>query len=48
MSCDREIVRKEGKPVMFKGQLVQYVRIGHKHNPQLYTPSCRLHKHKCR
>ncbi len=48
MSCDREIVRKDGIPVMFKGQLVQYVRVGKKHNPQLYTPSCRLHKHKCR
>ena len=48
MSCDRIIVRKDGIPVAFKGQMVQYVRIGHKHNPQQYTPNCRVHKHKCR
>jgi hypothetical protein len=48
MSDDRIIVRKEGKPVAFKGQLAQYTRIGYKYNPQQYTPSCILHKRRCR
>ena len=45
---EREIVRKDGIPVAFKGQLVQYIRVGRKKDPQQYTPSCRLHKHRCR
>lgn len=45
---DREIIRKEGKPFAFKGSTVQFVRIGKKHNPQQYTPSCIIHKHRCR
>lgn len=45
---EREIVRKDGKPVAFKSQTVQFIRIGKKSDPQEYTPSCRIHKHKCR
>ena len=36
---EREIVRKEGVPVAFKGSIVQFVRCGKKCNPQIYVPN---------
>ena len=45
---EREIVRKEGVPVAFKGSIVQYVRCGRKCNPQEYTPNFKPHKLRCK
>ena len=45
---EREIIRKEGVPVAFKGAIVQYVRCGRKCDPQQYTPNKRPHGLKCR
>ena len=45
---EREIVRKEGSPVAFKGPIVQFVRCGKKCNPQIYEPNFRPKGLKCR
>lgn len=45
---DRLISRRNGKPVTFTTQSVQYIEIGHKKNPQMYTTNCRIHHGKCR
>jgi hypothetical protein len=46
--AEREIVRRNGQPVMFTTQLIQYIETGKKKDPQLYTPSCKVHRGKCR
>ena len=45
---EREIVRRNGYPVMFASESIQYIQTGKKKDPQLYTPSCKIHKGKCR
>lgn len=46
---EREIVRRNGCPVAFKTQSIQYIEVGKKEEPQEYTPnkkSCKKHEHK--
>lgn len=45
---ERKISRKNGKPVAFATQSIQFVRIGKKKEPQMYTPSCKIHKGRCK
>lgn len=45
---DREIVRKEGRPVAFKSDKVEFVRCGRKCNPQEYTPNFKPKGLKCK
>lgn len=45
---ERQIVRKEDKPIAFITQSVQYVETYHKKEPQQYTTNCRIHRGKCR
>lgn len=45
---EREIVRRDGKPVTFLTNSIQYIPTGKKKDPQQYTPNCKIHRGKCR
>jgi hypothetical protein len=45
---EREIVRRNGYPIMFASNSIQYIPIGKKKDPQQYTPNGKIHRSKCR
>jgi hypothetical protein len=45
---ERLITRRNGYPIMFLSNSIQYIPVGKKKDPQQYTPNCRIHKGKCR
>ena len=45
---ERLLVRRNGYPIMFASESIQYIEIGKKKDPQQYTPNGKIHRSKCR